>query len=41
MAGRPLDIEGLISRQISFDELNDAVRALRRGDVIRQVVTFD
>jgi Zn-dependent alcohol dehydrogenase len=39
-AGR-LDIEGLISRQISFDELNDAVRALRRGDVIRQVVTFD
>jgi len=39
-AGR-LDIEGLITRQISFGELNDAVRALRQGDVIRQVVTFD
>jgi S-(hydroxymethyl)glutathione dehydrogenase/alcohol dehydrogenase len=39
-AGR-LDIEGLITRRISFGELNDAVRALRQGDVIRQVVTFD
>jgi S-(hydroxymethyl)glutathione dehydrogenase/alcohol dehydrogenase len=39
-AGR-LDIEGLITRQITFGELNDAVRALRHGDVIRQVVTFD
>jgi S-(hydroxymethyl)glutathione dehydrogenase / alcohol dehydrogenase len=38
-AGR-LDIDGLITRQISFGELNDAVRALRQGDVIRQVVTF-
>jgi S-(hydroxymethyl)glutathione dehydrogenase/alcohol dehydrogenase len=39
-AGR-LDIEGLITRRISFGELNDAIRALRRGEVIRQVVTFD
>jgi S-(hydroxymethyl)glutathione dehydrogenase/alcohol dehydrogenase len=39
-AGR-LDIEGLISRRIAFDELNDAVAALRQGDVVRQVVTFD
>ena len=39
-AGR-LDIEGLITRQITFGELNDAVRALRHGEVIRQVVTFD
>jgi S-(hydroxymethyl)glutathione dehydrogenase / alcohol dehydrogenase len=38
-AGR-LDIEGLITRQIKFDELNEAITALRHGDVIRQVVTF-
>jgi S-(hydroxymethyl)glutathione dehydrogenase/alcohol dehydrogenase len=36
-----LDLEGLISRRIKFDELNDAVAALTKGDVIRQVVTFD
>ncbi|MFC5746905.1 Zn-dependent alcohol dehydrogenase [Actinomadura rugatobispora] len=39
-AGR-LDIDGLISRRIRFEDLNDAVRALRKGDVIRQVVLFD
>ncbi|WP_018655478.1 alcohol dehydrogenase catalytic domain-containing protein [Actinomadura flavalba] len=39
-AGR-LDIEGLISRRIGFEEINDAVAALRAGDVIRQVVLFD
>jgi S-(hydroxymethyl)glutathione dehydrogenase/alcohol dehydrogenase len=38
-AGR-LDIEGLISRRIAFDELNEAVAALRDGDAIRQVVMF-
>jgi Zn-dependent alcohol dehydrogenase len=38
-AGR-LDIEGLISRRITFGELNEAVAALRDGDAIRQVVTF-
>ncbi|MEU5881859.1 Zn-dependent alcohol dehydrogenase [Spirillospora sp. NPDC047279] len=36
-----LDIEGLITRRIAFDDLNDAVRALNDGDVIRQVVLFD
>lgn len=36
-----LDIDGLISRRIRFEDLNDAVRALRDGDVIRQVVLFD
>jgi S-(hydroxymethyl)glutathione dehydrogenase/alcohol dehydrogenase len=35
-----LDIESLITRRIAFDDLNDAIAALRRGDVIRQVVTF-
>ncbi|WP_019633184.1 Zn-dependent alcohol dehydrogenase [Actinomadura atramentaria] len=39
-AGR-LDIDGLISRRIRFEELNDAVDALRAGDVVRQVVLFD
>ena len=39
-AGR-LDIDGLISRRIRFEDLNDAVRALRKGEVIRQVVLFD
>jgi S-(hydroxymethyl)glutathione dehydrogenase / alcohol dehydrogenase len=38
-AGR-LDIEGLISARITFDGLNDAIAALRQGDVVRQVVTF-
>jgi S-(hydroxymethyl)glutathione dehydrogenase/alcohol dehydrogenase len=35
-----LDIEALITRRIAFDDLNDAIVALRRGEVIRQVVTF-
>jgi S-(hydroxymethyl)glutathione dehydrogenase/alcohol dehydrogenase len=39
--GGKLDIEGLITRRIRFDELNDAVRALADGEVIRQVVLFD
>ncbi|GLW62428.1 alcohol dehydrogenase [Actinomadura rubrobrunea] len=39
-AGR-LDIDGLISRRIRFEDLNDAVRALREGEAIRQVVLFD
>ena len=39
-AGR-LDIEGLITRRIGFAELNDAIKALSDGDVIRQVVLFD
>ena len=36
-----LDLEGLISRRIKFDELNDAVASLAKGEVIRQIVTFD
>jgi Zn-dependent alcohol dehydrogenase len=35
-----LDIEALISARISFGELNQAVSALREGNVVRQVVTF-
>jgi S-(hydroxymethyl)glutathione dehydrogenase/alcohol dehydrogenase len=36
-----LDLESLITRRIRFDELNDAIAALERGDAIRQVVIFD
>jgi Zn-dependent alcohol dehydrogenase len=39
-AGR-LDIENLITRRIRFEDLNEAVRALGDGEVIRQVVLFD
>jgi S-(hydroxymethyl)glutathione dehydrogenase / alcohol dehydrogenase len=39
-AGR-LDIEGLISARIKFEDLGDAIDALRQGTVVRQIVTFD
>ena len=39
-AGR-LDIEGLITARIKFEDLSDAIAALRQGTVVRQVVTFD
>jgi S-(hydroxymethyl)glutathione dehydrogenase / alcohol dehydrogenase len=35
-----LDLEGMISRKLGLDDINDAVTALKTGDVIRQVVTF-
>jgi Zn-dependent alcohol dehydrogenase len=35
-----LDLEGLITRRIAFEDLNDAVATLERGDAIRQVVVF-
>jgi S-(hydroxymethyl)glutathione dehydrogenase/alcohol dehydrogenase len=36
-----LDLETVISGRIKFEELNDALGALSRGEVIRQVVMFD
>lgn len=39
-AGR-LDLEAMITRRLSLDELNDGIAALRAGEVIRQVVVFD
>ena len=36
-----LNLEPLISRRIGFAEINDAIEALRGGDVIRQVILFD
>ncbi|MEO5875653.1 MAG: alcohol dehydrogenase catalytic domain-containing protein [Streptosporangiaceae bacterium] len=36
-----LDLETVISARIKFEELNDALGALGRGEVVRQVVLFD
>jgi S-(hydroxymethyl)glutathione dehydrogenase/alcohol dehydrogenase len=36
-----LDLEGLITRRIRFEDLNGAIGALERGDAVRQVVVFD
>ena len=38
-AGR-LDLEGMISRRIRLDEVNDAMGAMGDADVIRQVIDF-
>jgi S-(hydroxymethyl)glutathione dehydrogenase/alcohol dehydrogenase len=35
-----LDLEGMISRRITLDEINDAFAAMQRGEVIRQVISF-
>lgn len=36
-----LDLDSMISARITLDDLNDAVAALRSGEVLRQVVVFD
>jgi S-(hydroxymethyl)glutathione dehydrogenase/alcohol dehydrogenase len=36
-----LDLEGMITRRLSLDDINDAFAAMQAGDVIRQVITFD
>ena len=38
-AGR-LDLEGMISRRIAIDEVNDAMACMGDADVIRQVIDF-
>jgi S-(hydroxymethyl)glutathione dehydrogenase/alcohol dehydrogenase len=38
-AGR-LDLEGMITRRLDLGEINDAFEAMKRGEVIRQVITF-
>ncbi len=38
-AGR-LDLDGMITRRIKLDEINDAFDAMKRGEVIRQVISF-
>src|SRR5205085_10784765 len=39
-AGR-LDLDGMITRRLSLDDVNDAFDALASGEVIRQVISFD
>ena len=38
-AGR-LDLEAMVSARIDLSEVNEGIEALKRGEVIRQVVTF-
>lgn len=38
-AGR-LDLEGMISRRLDISQVNDAFDAMRKGEVIRQVIQF-
>ena len=35
-----LDLEGMITRRIKIDEINQALEAVRKGEVIRQVIEF-
>jgi S-(hydroxymethyl)glutathione dehydrogenase/alcohol dehydrogenase len=35
-----LDLEGMISRRIKLDEVNDAFRAMQAGEVIRSVIDY-
>lgn len=35
-----LDLEGMITRRLDLGDINDAFEAMRRGEVIRQVITF-
>ena len=36
-----LDLDGMITRRIGIDDVNDAFDAMQSGEVIRQVITFD
>lgn len=38
-AGR-LDLEGMISRRIGLDDINEGIAALKAGEAIRQVISF-
>jgi S-(hydroxymethyl)glutathione dehydrogenase/alcohol dehydrogenase len=36
-----LDLEGMITRRLKIEDINDAFAAMQAGEVIRQVITFD
>jgi S-(hydroxymethyl)glutathione dehydrogenase/alcohol dehydrogenase len=36
-----LDLEGMITRRLKIEDINDAFAAMQSGEVIRQVITFD
>ena len=35
-----LDLEGMITKRMKIDEINEAFDAMKRGEVIRTVITF-
>ena len=35
-----LDLEGMITRRIQLEDINDAFRAIQAGEVIRSVIDF-
>jgi S-(hydroxymethyl)glutathione dehydrogenase / alcohol dehydrogenase len=35
-----LDLEGMVTKKIAIDEVNEAVADLKAGTVIRSVITF-
>ena len=35
-----LDLEGMVSRRIKIDDINDAIHSMERGETIRQVIDF-
>jgi S-(hydroxymethyl)glutathione dehydrogenase/alcohol dehydrogenase len=36
-----IDAEGMVSRRIGLDDINDAFRAMQAGEVVRSVIVFD
>ncbi len=40
MSGK-LELDALISSRIKLEEINDAMEALKTGEVARQVIMFD
>jgi S-(hydroxymethyl)glutathione dehydrogenase/alcohol dehydrogenase len=36
-----VDAEGMVSRRIGLDDINDAFRAMEAGEVVRSVIVFD
>ena len=36
-----LELDALVSRRLPLEDINTGLEALRRGDVLRAVVTFD
>jgi S-(hydroxymethyl)glutathione dehydrogenase/alcohol dehydrogenase len=38
-AGR-LDLEGMVTRRLALEEVNDGLRTLQAGEVVRQVISF-
>jgi S-(hydroxymethyl)glutathione dehydrogenase / alcohol dehydrogenase len=39
-AGR-LDLDGMITRRLALEDINDAFAVMQAGEAIRQVITFD